>query len=89
VDLQPGEQALLEEAAALYETRSDRVLYGGGEPLPDGTVLVGGWSEREERMTKLDRGLLTLTTRRLVFDGTDHARDVELSDLLSVVPTND
>jgi hypothetical protein len=38
----------LAKVAALQEEAA-------GEPLPDGTVIAGGWSETEERLTKADR----------------------------------
>jgi hypothetical protein len=38
-------------------------------------------------LKQIDRGTLILTTKRLVFDGRQEARNVDLTDLLSATPT--
>jgi hypothetical protein len=86
--LQPGEHALVEEDVALYETRPYTILYGGGDsPSPD-FAIGGGWAETDEEVKRIDWGTLTLTTKRLVFDGRHEARSVDLADLLTATPTH-
>jgi len=49
----------------------------------------GGVSESEQRLKQIDSGTLTLTTKRLVFDGGRENRAIQLSDVLSVKPRTD
>jgi hypothetical protein len=82
--LQKEEFALLEETCvALQETRSFRV-YGGGGTRVGKIYLGGGVSESEQRWKQIDVGTLTLTTKRIVFDGSRENRTIRLSDVLSV-----
>jgi len=81
--LGPDEHGVLEEPSVLYETRAYRVYGGAGTRV--GRVLVGGGaSESHQRLREIDTGRLTLTTKRLVFDGGRENRTIKLSDLLSV-----
>jgi hypothetical protein len=52
-------------------------------------ALGGGVSESQQRVKQIDQGALTLTTKRLVFDGTHENRNVQLSQVLSVSPWAD
>ena len=81
--LKGGEHAVLEEESALMETRAYRVYGGGGTRI--GRVYVGGGaSESQQRLKHIDDGTLTLTTKRLIFDGSQENRNVNLSHVLSV-----
>jgi hypothetical protein len=86
--LKDGEHALLEEPSALIETRAYRVYSGAGTRI--GRVYVGGGvSESRQRWSVIDQGTLTLTTKRLVFDGSQENRNVQLAHVLSVSPGSD
>ena len=66
--LKGDEVAIFDEASILYESRSYRVSGGAGTRV--GKVWIGGGvSESQQRLKKIDKGRLTLTTARLVFDG--------------------
>jgi len=87
--LQKDAYAVLEESSALFETRAYRV-YGGAGTRIKGIYIGGGASESHQRLREIDTGTLTLTTKRLIFDGTHENRNVRLSDLLSVsIPWSD
>ena len=78
------EFAVIEETCvALHETRSFRI-YGGAGTRVGKIYLGGGISESEQRWKQIDVGTLTLTTKRLVFDGSRENRTIRLSDVLSV-----
>lgn len=82
--LQKDEFAVLEETCVtLHETRSFRV-YGGAGTRVGKIYLGGGVSESEQRWKQIDVGTLTLTTKRIVFDGGRENRTIRLSDVLSV-----
>jgi hypothetical protein len=81
--LQKGEAALLDESSVFFESRSYRV--GGGAGTRIGRVYVGGGvSESQQRLKQIDTGRLTLTTKRLIFDGSIENRSLRLPDILSV-----
>jgi type II secretory pathway pseudopilin PulG len=83
VILQKGEVALLDEASILYETRAYRV--GGGAGTRIGRIYVGGGaSESHQRLRQIDTGRLTLTSKRLIFDGSMENRTLRLPDIVSV-----
>ena len=85
--LQEGEFALLTERSALYETRAFRVYGGGGTRV--GKVFLGrGVSESRQRWKQIDTGSLTLTTKRLAFDGSQENRTIRVSDVLSITPAS-
>jgi hypothetical protein len=86
--LQKDEYGVLEEESTLFETRAYRVYGGAGTRI--GRVYVGGGaSESNQRLKQIDNGTLTLTTKRLVFDGARENRALKLGDLLSVNPWSD
>jgi hypothetical protein len=86
--LKNDEHAILEEGSKLFESRAYRVYGGGGTRI--GRVYVGGGvSESHQRVREIDQGTLTLTTKRLIFDGTHENRNVQLSQVLSVSPWSD
>lgn len=86
--LKNDEHALLEEVSALMETRAYRVYGGAGTRI--GRIYVGGGaSESQQRLKLIDEGTLTLTTKRLIFDGSHENRIVQLSQVLSVSPWSD
>jgi hypothetical protein len=86
--LQDDEHGLLEEQVTLFETRAYR-LYGGGGTRIGRVYVGGGASESHQRLREIDTGTLTLTTKRLVFDGTHENRTLKLADVLSVNPWSD
>ena len=60
--------ALLDESSVFFESRAYRV--GGGAETRFGRVYVGGGvSKSQQRLKQIDTGRLTLTTKRLIFDG--------------------
>jgi hypothetical protein len=86
--LKNDEHAILEEGSTLFESRAYRVYGGAGTRI--GRVYVGGGvSESQQRVKEIDQGTLTLTTKRLIFDGTHENRNVQLSQVLSVNPWSD
>lgn len=83
VILQKGEVALLDESSIFYESRAYRVSGGAGTRI--GRVYVGGGvSESQQRLKQIDTGRLTLTSKRLTFDGSIENRSLRLPDILSV-----
>jgi hypothetical protein len=86
--LKEDEIAILDESSVLYESRAYRVSGGAGTNI--GGIWVGGAvSESEQRLKQIDSGRLTLTTARLVFDGSMENRSIRLSDVMSVEPSPD
>lgn len=83
--LPEGEVAILEEQSLLFESRAYR-LYGGVGTRVGGVYVGGGVSESQQRLKKIDEGILTLTNERLIFDGGLENRSITLSDILSVNP---
>jgi len=83
--LKDGEHALLEESSTLLESRSYRV-YGGAGTRIGGVYVGGGASESQQRLKQIDTGTITLTTKRLIFDGSLENRTVQVSQVLSVSP---
>jgi hypothetical protein len=80
---QKGEVALLDEPSTFYESRSYRV--GGGAGTRIGGVYVGGGvSQSQQRLKQIDTGRLTLTNKRLIFDGSMENRTLRLPDIVSV-----
>jgi hypothetical protein len=77
------EHALLADQATLFESRAHRV-YGGAGTSIQGLRLGAGASESRDSIRRIDDGTLTLTTSRLIFDGTRENRSIKLKDLLSV-----
>jgi len=86
--LKGDEHAVLEEGSTLFESRAYR-LYGGGGTRIGRFSVGGGISESEQRVKQIDQGTLTLTTKRLIFDGTTENRNVQLSQVMSVSPGSD
>jgi hypothetical protein len=86
--LTDGEIALLSDDATLYETRSYRVHAGGGTSIK-GIYVGGGASDSRQAIREIGTGTLTLTTRRLVIDGSTENRTIKLTDILSASPMLD
>jgi hypothetical protein len=73
----------LDEESILFESRAYRVSGGAGTRI--GRVWVGGGvSESQQRLKQIDSGRVTLTTMRLVFDGSMENRSIRLADIMSV-----
>ena len=70
INLKDGENAFYSEESELYETRAVRV---------DESVS-------RQRWTRIDAGTLTLTNKRLIFDGNSANRTMILSKVISAVP---
>ncbi|MFA6563973.1 MAG: hypothetical protein WCV00_18875 [Verrucomicrobiia bacterium] len=86
--LKPGEQAFYSEPSALYETRAVRHYQSGytGFRVAKG-IYVGGSQGRSvstQEWSKIDDGFLTVTNKRLVFDGGGADRDVSVKKVVSV-----
>jgi len=81
--LTAGEHALLSGSSVLCETRSYRRYAGAGTRIR-GIHVGGGASDLQQALRKIDTGTLTLTNKRLVFDGSTENRVFKLSDILSV-----
>jgi hypothetical protein len=85
--LKPGEVAFYSTPSTLYETRAVRHYQAAhsGFRVAKG-VWVGATSGRStntQEWTKIDSGWLTITNKRLVFDGTREGRAVPLSKVVS------
>jgi hypothetical protein len=86
--LDQGEVAIYSSLSTLHETRAVRYHVGGfaGFRIAKG-VYVGGSSGRslsEQEWDAIDDGLMTVTTRRVVFDGTRQDRQVLLESIIAV-----
>lgn len=86
--LNPGEQVFLEEESKLMETRSVRQTQGvgGGVRLFRG-VSIGQWaskSESHKEWRTIDTGKITLTNKRIIFDGPKENRVIQLSKIIGV-----
>jgi hypothetical protein len=86
--LKPGETAFYSTPSALYETRAMRSYQAGhsGFRVAKG-VYIGGTSGRSistQEWAKLDSGRLTITNKRLVFDGGRQDRTIPLNKVVSV-----
>ena len=86
--LKPGEAAFYSTSSALYETRAVRHYQAAHSSFRVAKgVWVGGTSGHSantQEWTKIDTGWLTITNKRLVFDGTRENRAVPLSKVVSV-----
>ncbi len=86
--LSSGEQVFLEEESKLLETRSVRQTkgVGGGVRLFKG-VSIGKWasqSESHKEWRTIDTGKITLTNKRIIFDGPKENRVIQLSKIIGV-----
>jgi hypothetical protein len=90
--LKPGENAFYYESCQLYETRAVRHFESGhaGFRIAKG-VYVGGTKGRStstQEWTQIDSGRLTITSKRLVFDGGRENRTVPLQKIIGVENNN-
>ena len=85
VILAEDEKACLHEHATLIEARSSRVFGGAGTRI-HGIWVGGGGSTPVQALRQLDSGTLTLTNKRLVFNGSMESRVVDVRDIVSVEP---
>lgn len=91
--LKQEEDAYLETQTSLLETRAIRHYQSGmaGFRIAKG-VYVGGSKGRAESTPEwriLDKGKLTLTNKRLIFDGSKENRVMSLEKIISMKPWND
>ncbi|HEY4257318.1 MAG TPA: hypothetical protein VGM66_08905 [Candidatus Udaeobacter sp.] len=77
------EVALLHEPSKLIEARATRV-YGGVGARVKGIYIGSGKSRSVQGMEQIDSGMLTLTTKRLVFTGSMESRAASIKDIVSV-----
>lgn len=88
VFLKEGELAFLSEPSRLMETRA--VRYGGGRGMRVRVmkgVSIGGFSgksESHQEWRTLDSGSITLTNKRLIFNGSKENRVIALDAILSM-----
>ena len=85
--LKTDERAYYEAPSSLYETRAVRYSTGGGVGFRVAKgVYVGGGGSRslsEQEWNQVDAGMLTVTNKRLVFNGAKADRVVPLSKIVS------
>jgi hypothetical protein len=92
--LKKGEDAYFQTETILRETRAVRKFTSGGEGVGFRVmkgVYVGvggrnGTSESHEEWRNIDEGQLTLTNKRLIFDGAKENRVIPLEKIISVNP---
>lgn len=85
--LKSGESAFYSAPSALYETRAVRHYQSGftGFRVAKGIYIGGsrGRSTSSQEWSKVDSGMLTITNKRLIFDGGSADRSVALGKILS------
>ncbi len=88
VILKSGETAFYSAPSALYETRAVRQYQSGstGFRVAKGVYIGGtkGRSVSTQEWAQVDSGVLTVTNRRLIFDGGAADRTVTLGKVVSV-----
>ena len=91
--LKEGEQAFYCEKVELMEPRAVRTGTGNrvGFRVARGVWVSTGTSTSESNdvWKRLDEGMLTITNRRIVFDGQMGTRNLDLAKLVSVSPRAD
>ena len=91
--LKNGEQAFFCEKVELMEPRAVRTGTGNrvGFRVARGVWVSTGTSTSESNdvWKRLDEGMLTITNRRIVFDGQMGTRNLDLAKLVSVSPRAD
>jgi hypothetical protein len=91
--LKKGEKAFYNSRADLFETRAVRHYQAGtaGMKVAKG-FYVGGTSGRStstQEWAQIDTGTLTITGKRLIFDGGSQDRTILLEKVVSVNPSRD
>jgi hypothetical protein len=85
--LKSGESAFYSASSALYETRAVRQYQSGytGFRVAKGIYIGGsrGRSTSSQEWSKIDSGILTITNKRLIFDGGSADRSVALGKILA------
>ena len=88
INLKIGETAFLQCNSVLKETRNVRYHQSGhaGLRVMKGFYIgkTSGKSESQEEFQSIDMGTLTLTNKRLVFDGSSNSRNILLPKLIAV-----
>lgn len=87
--LKKGEKAFFSEQSKLFETRAVRYGSGGAVRVAKGVWLSSNSSESTQEWRLLDEVILTVTNKRLVFDGNHTNRAMNLENILSVNPSLD
>jgi hypothetical protein len=84
INLEPGEIGLWQESAGLSEMRSHRYSTGGSVRVAKG-VWVGARQYHSYRTRDIvDRGIVTVTTRRITFVGNAKTAQVLYRDLVNI-----
>lgn len=91
--LKPGESAYLEEKTILFEPKTYSVREGRGIGFRVAKgVYIGnykGKSTSHTEIKQIDQGLLILTNKRLVFDGSNENKNIPLEKIISINPQLD
>jgi len=90
--LKQGEEAYIVTESNLYENRgttySKSSGHGGAVRIAKGVYIGGsnrsGSSETRQELKLIDKGVLTLTNKRLVFDGNRENRSIPIDKIISV-----
>lgn len=90
--LNKNEHVLLMEETTLYEPQSVKYSRGGGAGfrIAKGITIgrYAGTSETRKEWRALDEGSVSLTNKRLIFDGTKENRTIKLDKVISVSPSS-
>lgn len=91
--LKDGEKAFYDDASSLYETRAVRHYQSGRASFRVAKgVWIGGSQGRSvssQEWTKIDDGILTITSKRIVFTGEHDSRNLLLSKINGVSEWSD
>lgn len=86
--LEKDERAIFEEETTLFETRAVRNYGGGGVRIRVAKgISVGGYrgqAESSQQWRPLDHGTVTLTNKRVIFNGGKDTRTIPLSKVLNI-----
>lgn len=84
--LKAGEIAYLAEEGQLFETVSVRNSNQIGVRVAKGVWLGSGTSTSRQEWSLLDDGEVTVTNKRIVFDGSKTNRSVDIAKIISAKP---
>lgn len=95
--LKSGEEAFIQADSTLYETRATSYYKGsssgGGLRVMNGVYMGGssrsGKSESKQELKSIDKGVLVLTNKRLIFSGLAEGRNIPLDKIISFDPKID
>lgn len=87
--LQEGEKLHFNCFTSLLEERSVRVSYGGAVRVVKGVYVGGSQGQSHGELKKVDSGYLTLTNKRLIFNGELRNIEFKLNKIVSVEEFSD